>query len=77
MFEFRLIDNKNKVNAIAFRCINYKKETFLYLTTFTSEEMISKFVLNAILQHVSMPWIICYNEGNETKKLTKLIMKID
>ena len=24
--------------------------------------MITKFVFNAILHHVGMPWIICFNE---------------
>ena len=33
MFELRLIDDNDKVEAIAIRCINCKKETGLYLGT--------------------------------------------
>ena len=62
MFELRLIDDRDKVEAIAIRCINSKKETGLYLRTLTLEEMITKFVLNAISHHVGMSWIICSNE---------------
>ena len=62
MFELRLIDDRDKVEAIAFRCINCKKETGLYLGTSILEEMIIKFVLNTILHYVGMSWIICSNE---------------
>ena len=65
MFELRLIYDRDKVDAIDIRCLNCKKETGSYLTTFTLEEMISKFVLNAILRHVGMSWIICSNEEME------------
>ena len=65
MFELCLIDDINKVESIDIRCINCKKETGLYLRTSTSEEMIYKFALNAILHHVSMLWIICSNEEME------------
>ena len=61
MFEFCLIDNKDKVEYMAIRCINCKKETGLYLTNFTLEKMITKFVLNTILHHVGMSWILCSN----------------
>ena len=37
MFDLRLIGDINKVEAIAIRCINCKKETGLYLTTLTLE----------------------------------------
>ena len=43
-------------------CINCKKETGLYLRASIFEEMISRFVLNAIFHHVCMSWIICSNE---------------
>ena len=62
MFELHLIDDRNKVEAIAIMCIDCKKETSLYLRTSTLEEMITKFVLNAILHHVGMSWTICPNE---------------
>ena len=37
MFELRLIDDINKVEAIAIRCIDCKKETGLHLAPFTLE----------------------------------------
>ena len=67
MFELRIIDDRDKVKAIGIRCINCKKETGLYLGTSTLEEMITKFVLNAILHHVGMLWIICSNEEMKYK----------
>ena len=39
-----------------------KKETGLYLRNSILEEMITKFVLNEILYHVGMSWIICSSE---------------
>ena len=62
VFELVLIDDREKVEAIYIRCINCKKETCLYLRTSTLEEIITKYVLNAILHHVGMSWIICSNE---------------
>ena len=58
IFELRLICDKEKLYVIAIRCINCKTETGLYLKKSTFEEMITKFVLNAILHHVGMSWII-------------------
>ena len=58
MFELSLIDDRYKVEAIAIRFINSKKETGLYLRTPKLEETITKFLLNAILYHVGMLWII-------------------
>ena len=37
MFKLRLIDDRDKFEAIAIRCINCKKETGLYLRTSTFE----------------------------------------
>ena len=62
MFELPLIDDGDKVEAIDIRCINCKKETGLYLGTSTLEEIITKFVLNTLLHHVGISWIICSNE---------------
>ena len=42
--------------------MNCNKETGLYLRNTTIEEMITKFVLNTILHHVVMSWIICSNK---------------
>ena len=61
MFQLRLFDDKYEVIIIAIRCINCKKETGLYLRNSTFEEIITKFVLNTILHHVGMSWIICSN----------------
>ena len=52
--EVRLIDYQDEVEAIYIRCINCKKEMGLYLITSTLEEIITKFLLNAILHHVGM-----------------------
>ena len=62
MFQLNVIDEKYEVEAIATSCINGKKETGLYLRISTFEEMITKFVLNAILYNVGMSWIVCSNE---------------
>ena len=75
MFQLRIIDDTYEVEAIAIRCINCKKETGLHLINSTLEEMIPKLVLNAILHHVGMLWIICSNE-KLNMKLTKVIIPI-
>ena len=79
VLELRLIDYRDKVEAISVRCINFKKETGLYLRTSTLEEMTTKVVLNEILHHVDMQWIIRSNklmkyeidESNNQDWLTK------
>ena len=48
MFELRLFDDKGELYVIAIRCINCKKATGLFLRNSTFEEMMTKFVLNAI-----------------------------
>ena len=67
MFELNLIDYGDKGESIYIRCINCKKERGLYLVTSTLEEMITKFVLNTILHHVGMLWIICSNREMKYK----------
>ena len=75
MFELRLIGDKEKLDVISLRCINCKIETVLFLITSTFEEMINKFVFNAILHHMGMLWIISSNE--EIKyDIDKIIIKI-
>ena len=54
VFELRLFYDKDEVEIIAIRCINCKKEIGLYLINSTFEEMITKFVLNAIFHNVGM-----------------------
>ena len=58
----RLICDEEKMEVIDIRCTNCGKETGLYLQNSAFEEIITKFVLNAILHHVGMSWIICSNE---------------
>ena len=62
MFGLRLIDDRDKLEAVAIRCINCKKETGLYLGNSTLSEMITKFMFNKILNYVGMSGIICSNE---------------
>ena len=62
MFQLRLIDDRDKVESIVIRCINCKKEMGLYLRTSKFEEIITKYVLNAILHHVGVSWIIRSNK---------------
>ena len=50
------------MDFIAIKCINCKKETGLYLQNSTFERMITKFLLNAILYHMGVSWIISSND---------------
>ena len=65
MFELCLNYKEGKLDVISIRCINFKRETSLFFKNTAFDEMITKFVLNAILHHVGMWWIISPNE--ETK----------
>ena len=65
MFELRLNYHREKLDVISIRCINCKSKTYLFLKNTTFDEMITKFVLNAILHHVAMSWIISSNEEME------------
>ena len=50
---------------MSIKCINCKRETGLNSeTSFTwvYDEIFAKFVLNAMLYHVGMSWIISYNQ---------------
>ena len=60
MFQLRLFYDKHneKTDAIAIKYSNCNKETGPYLKDTLLEEMINKFVLNVILHHVGMSWII-------------------
>ena len=66
MFQLRIFYDKhneedNFVEDIAIKCINCNKDTGFHLKHTTNEEMINKFVLNAIFHHVGMTWIIFSN----------------
>ena len=62
MFELRLNCDEEKMDVIYIGCINCKIETGLYLKNTTFDEIITKFVLNAILHHVVMSWIFSSNK---------------
>ena len=55
-------DNYNKeeniVEAIAIKCIDFHRSTGLYLKDKTVQEMTTQFVLNIVLPHVGVSWII-------------------
>ena len=61
LFHFKHNDEENVVQTIAIKCINCDRITGLFLKVKTVKEMITKFVLNTVLQHVSLSWIISSN----------------
>ena len=61
MFEIRLSYGEKYLDTLSLKSINCKRETGLDPeTTFTwvYDEIITKFVLNPMLHHVGMSWII-------------------
>ena len=62
MFYLGLDCEGEKLDVISIRCINYKIETGLYLKNTTFDDLITNSVLNTILHHVGMSWILIYNE---------------
>ena len=61
MFEIRLNYKGGTLDIVSLKCINCKRETGLDSETSFSwvlDEVITKFVLYAILNHVGMLWII-------------------
>ena len=61
MFEIRLSYGEKYLDTLCLKCINCKKETGLNSkTNFTwvYDKIITKFVLNTMLHHVVMSWII-------------------
>ena len=68
MFEIRLSFGDKYLDALSIKCINCKRETGLYSeTNFTwvYDEIVTKFVLNSMLHHVGMSWIISSNREME------------
>ena len=47
------------MESIGVNCFICNKDTVLYLNYTTIKETITKFVLNPILHHMGMSWIIC------------------
>ena len=65
MFEIRLSYGVKELDVVSIKCINCKIETGLDSKAnfiWVYDEIISKFVLNEILHHVGMSWIIRYNK---------------
>ena len=57
MFEIRLSCGDDDLDIVSLKCINCKKETYLNAETRFKEfydEVITKFMLNAMLHHVGM-----------------------
>ena len=57
-------EDQNNVNHIAIRCSNCGKETGLSRKNMNTnyKDIITSFVLNTVLHHVNMSWIIQTNK---------------
>ena len=59
-------DNNNEegnvVEDISIRCRNFCRSNDLYLKDKTIHEMITQFVLNAVLNNMDLSWIISSND---------------
>ena len=65
MFEIRLSCGDNDLDVVSLKCINCKKEIGLNSETpftWVYDEFMTKFVLNAMLYHVGMSWVISSNQ---------------
>ena len=74
MLEIRLSYGDEGLDTVSLKFIHCKRETGLDReTSFTwvYDEIITKFVLNAILHHVDMSWIISSNQEMEYEMNTK------
>ena len=68
MFKICLSFGDDDLEALSVKCINCKRETGLNQETrftWVYDEIVTKFVLNAILHHISMSWIISSNREME------------
>ena len=75
MFEISLSYGEKYLDTFCLKCINCKKETGLNSeTNFTwvYDKIITKFVLNAMLNHVGISWIISSNQEMEYEMNTKI-----
>ena len=73
MFEIRLSCGDDDFGIVSLKCINCKKETGLDAETGFSgfyDEVITQFVLNAMLHHVGMSWIISSKKEMDYDKFT-------
>ena len=61
MFEILLSCGDDDLDIVSLKCINSKKETYLNAESGFNgfyDEVITQFLLNAMLYHVGMSWII-------------------
>ena len=61
MFEIRLSYGNKELDVLSIKCTNCKREKGLDSETSFSwvyDEIVTKFVLNTMLHHVGMSWII-------------------
>ena len=73
MFEIRLSCKDDDLDIVYLKCINCKKEIGLNSETrftWVYDEVITKFVLNAMLHHVGMSWIISSNKEMDYDQYT-------
>ena len=63
MFEILLSYKEGILDVVPLKCINRKRETGLdsIINLWVFDEVITKFVLNEILYHVGLSWIIISN----------------
>ena len=74
MFEIRLSFGGEDLDTLSIKCINCKREIGLNPeTSFTwvYDEIVTKFVLNVMLHHVGMSWIISSNQETEYEMNTE------
>ena len=64
IFELRLSYKVGILDVVSLKCINCKRETGLDLkiSSLVFDEIVTKFLLNAILHHLGMSWIISPNK---------------
>ena len=73
MFEICLSCGDNSLDVVSLKCINCKNVMGLNSETpftWVYDQVITKFVLNAMLHHVGMSWIISSNQDMEYDKYT-------
>ena len=73
MSEIRLSSGDDDLDIVSLKCINCKKETGLNEETGYNgfyDEVINQFVLNAMLHHVGMSWIISSKKEIDSDNFT-------
>ena len=73
MFEIRFSCGDNDLDVVYLKCIHCKKETGLNSETpftWVYDQVITKFVLNEILHHVGMSWIISFKKEMDYDNFT-------